>query len=173
MGILVTREKVKSMVSFAGMVYAASRKLNAVSAWILVCLMGLVTVNVISRHFGHPIFGVYDFVGFLLALYISFSIGECAVRKGHITVNIVADLLPKAVLPFLDAVVAVLGTTLYSVLSWQCYVYGRRVWSSGEMSMGLQIPFYPFIFGVAFGLFMLSLVLMVDIVEAIKRIAHK
>lgn len=161
------------MVYFTRIVYAVSRKLNAVSAWILASLMGLVSVNVIARHFGHPIFGVYDFVGFLLALYISFSIGECAVKKGHITVGIVADILPKAVLPFLDAIVAVLGTTLYLVLSWQCFVYGKRVWDSGKMSLGLEMPFYPFIFGVAFGFFMLALVLMIDIVQSINRISGK
>lgn len=161
------------MVYFTRIVHAASRVLNAVSSGLLVCMMGLVFVNVVSRSFGNPIFGVYEFVGFMLALQISFSIAECAVKKGHIAVGIVAEHLPKAVLPFLDSIVAVLGTTLYLVLSWQCYVYAKRVWHLGELSLSTQIPFYPFIFGLAFGFLMLALVLMIDIVQSINRIGKK
>lgn len=161
------------MAYLSKIVHTTSRGLNAVGSVLLVCMMGIVFVNVVSRSLGQPIFGVYEFVGFFLALQVSFSIAECAVKKGHIAVSIVADRLPTAVLPFLDALVALLGTALYLVLSWQCCVYAKRVWRIGEVSLSTEIPFYPFILGLAFGFLLLALVLVVDFFEALKRIAGK
>jgi TRAP-type C4-dicarboxylate transport system permease small subunit len=157
----------------ARMIYSASRMLNGVSCVALVCMMGLVFINVVSHFLGHPIFGAYEFIGFLETIMIAFSIAYCATRKGHIAVSLVEDLLPKRMLSVFDTIVAILGTGLYLVLAWQCYVYAKAVWHSGEVSSSTEIPFYPLIFAIAFGFLLLALVLMADIFKSLVAVFRK
>jgi TRAP-type C4-dicarboxylate transport system permease small subunit len=153
--------------------YSVSRVINGVSCVALVAMMALVFINVVCRAFGHPIFGTYESVGFLLSIMVAFSIAHCAIHKGHIAVNILEDLIPKRVLPVLDCIVAMLGTGLYLVLAWQCSAYARSMWDKGEVSMSMEIPFYPLILVVAFGFLMLALVLMMDIYKSLTRVFGK
>ena len=160
----------KGLDYIARMIYAVSRLANVVSCVVLVLMMGLVFINVVARTFGYPIFGTYEAVGFLASILVAFSIAHCAVRKGHIAVNILEDLLPQRILPILDSIVAVLGTGLYLVLAWQCLVYANIMRTSGELSMSMEIPFYPLIIGIAFGFFMLALVLLIDLIKSLVEI---
>jgi hypothetical protein len=66
--------------------------------------------------------------------------------------------------------VAILSTALYAVIAWQCVKYARSMIETGEVSLALAIPFYPFIFAVAFGLFVLALILLNDIIRSIGEI---
>jgi TRAP-type C4-dicarboxylate transport system permease small subunit len=153
--------------------YSVSRVINGVSCVALVVMMALVSINVVFRAFGYPIFGTYESVGFLLSIMVAFSIAHCAVNKGHIAVNILEELIPKRMLPVLDTIVAMLGTGLYLVLAWQCAIYAKIMWDKGELSMSMEIPFYPLIFVVAFGFLMLALVLMIDIYKSLTRVFSK
>lgn len=157
----------------ARIVYSVSRIVNHISCVALVVMMAFVFINVVCRAFGHPIFGTYESVGFLLAIMVAFSIAQCAVKKGHITVNILEERIPKRMLPVLDTIVAMLGTGVYLVLAWQSAVYAKIMWDKGELSMSMEIPFYPLIFVVAFGFFMLALVLFVDLFKSLAGVFGK
>lgn len=160
----------KGLDYLARMIYAASRATNVVSCVALILMMGLVFFNVIARAFGHPIFGTYETVGFLASILVAFSIAHRAANNGHIAVNILEDLIPPRILPVLDSIVAILGTGLYLVLAWQCLVYANIMRTSGELSMSMEIPFYPLIIVIALGFFMLALVLLIDLLKSIVRI---
>jgi C4-dicarboxylate transporter, DctQ subunit len=147
--------------------------INAVSCVSLVAMMAIVFINVVLRAFGHPMFGVYESVGFSLAIMVAFSIAHCAAKKGHITVNVLEDILPKRVLSVLDVIVSAIGAGLYLVLAWQCYVYAQIIRAKGEVSMGMEIPFHPFVYAVAFGFFMLSLVLIHDLLKSLAGVFAK
>ena len=163
----------KAMDYLARIVYSVSRIVNHISCVALVVMMAFVFINVVCRAFGHPIFGTYESVGFLLAIMVAFSIAQCAVKKGHITVNILEERIPKRMLPVLDTIVAMLGTGVYLVLAWQSAVYAKIMWDKGELSMSMEIPFYPLIFVVAFGFFMLALVLFVDLFKSLAGVFGK
>lgn len=166
-------EEMKRMVYFERIVYWVSRMLNVVSGIALVAMMALVFINVAFRAFWYPILGTYEFTGFLASVTIAFALAHCAAKKGHIAITIVADQLPARVQAVLDTIVAILGTGLYLVLAWQCSKYAISMYHSGEVSLTTETPFYPLIFGVAFGLLMLAVVLLVDIVKSLGRVLKK
>jgi TRAP-type C4-dicarboxylate transport system permease small subunit len=136
-------------------------------------MMGVVFINVVFHSFWHPIFGAYEITGFLEVILISFSIGYCATKKGHIAVSLIEDRIPKRMLSVLDSIVAILGTGLYLVLAWQCYLYAKTVAHTGELSISLEIPFYPLIFAIAFGFLMLALVLITDLFKSLVEVFKK
>lgn len=158
---------------FERKVYWLSRILNVVSGIALVAMMGLVFVNVASRAVWTPILGAYEFTGFLAAITIAFALAHCAAEKGHVAIALVAERLPARVQAVLDTIVALLGTGLYLTLAWQCSKYAISMYHSGEVSLTTETPFYPLIFGVAFGVLMLAVVLLVDILKSLGRIFKK
>ncbi len=158
------------MLSFEKTVYGFSRKLNTLSGIALVLMMGLVFANVALRAVWEPILGTYEFTGFLASLTIAFALAHCAANKGHIAITVFADQLPLRVQAILDALVAILSTALYAVISWQCVRYAINMTKTGEVSPATATPFYPFIFAVAFALLMLALILLNDIFKSIGEI---
>jgi len=163
----------KVMDYLARIVYSMARIVNHISCVALVVMMAMVVINVVFRAFGSPIFGAYESVGLLFSIMVAFSIAHCAVKKGHIAVNILEERIPKRMLPVVDSIVAMIGTALFLVLAWQCAVYAKIMWDKGELSMSMEIPFYPLIFVVAFGFLMLALVLMIDLYKSLTRVIGK
>lgn len=155
------------MLSFEKILYWIIRKLNILSGIALVLMMGLVFVNVALRALWKPILGTYEFTGFLAALTIAFAVAHCASKKGHIAITLFADRLPPRVQAIFDSLVAILSTALFAVISWQCVRYAINLYEIGEVSPATATPFYPFIIAVAFGLLMLALVLLNDIIKSI------
>ena len=158
------------MLSFEKTVYGFSRKLNILSGIALVLMMGLVFVNVVLRAVWKPILGTYEFTGFLASITITFALAHCASKKGHIAIAIFADRLPPRVQAIFDSLIAILGTTLYAVISWQCVRYAINLYQIGEVSPATATPFYPFIIAVAFGLLMFALILLNDVIKSIGEI---
>ena len=158
------------MPFFEKTVYRFSRTLNIFSGIALVLMMGLVFVNVALRAVWKPILGTYEFTGFLASITITFALAHCASTKGHIAITIFADRLNPRVQAILDSLVAILGTALYAVISWQCVKYAINLYEIGEVSPATATPFYPFIIAVAFGLLMFALVLLNDVIKSIGEI---
>jgi TRAP-type C4-dicarboxylate transport system permease small subunit len=158
------------MPSFEKTIYGFSRKLNVLSGIALVLMMGLVFVNVVLRAVWNPILGTYEFTGFLAAITITFALAHCASKKGHIAISIFADRLPLRIQAILNAFISVLSTALYAVISYQCVKYAINLYKIGEVSPATGTPFYPFVIAVAFGLFMLALILLNDVFKSISEI---
>jgi len=151
-------------------VASASRKLNVVSGIALVAMMVLVFTNVLLRSIWRPILGTYEITAFLASITISFALAHCAVNKGHIALTLFVDRLPARVQSGFDTFTSIIGASLFLILAKEVAIYALQTRGTGEVGMTTEIPFYPFIFGVAFGLLMLALVLVVDILKSLKRL---
>jgi TRAP-type C4-dicarboxylate transport system permease small subunit len=151
----------------------ASKKLDIIAGIALVAMMALVFGNVLSRAVWRPIMGTYEVTAFLASMTISFALANCAANKGHIALTLFVDRLPRRVQAFFDTIVSILGAALYLVLAWQVSKYATQMKGTGEVSLTMEIPFFPFIYGVAFGLLMLSLVLLVNIFNSLVRISKR
>ncbi|MBW2029472.1 MAG: TRAP transporter small permease [Deltaproteobacteria bacterium] len=160
----------RKMDSFKNLVHNLSRVLNIFSGITLAIMMGLVFVNVLMRAVWEPILGTYEYTSFLASMTIALALAHCATRKGHIMITIFAERLPEKVQAGLDVLVAILGTCLYLILAWQCSKYAISMYHSGEVGLTTEIPFYPFIFLVAFGVLILALVLLIDLFESLRRV---
>jgi TRAP-type C4-dicarboxylate transport system permease small subunit len=72
----------------------------------------------------------------------------------------------------IESLISCLGIILFGLIAWQSVVYGMQCQASGEVSLTLQLPFYPVIYGVAFGAACVCLVLLVDFVDALANVSH-
>lgn len=137
-------------------------KFNYIACAAVIVMMLLTCTDVILRLFGHPILGTYEMIGFSGAIVISFALAYTSLEHGHIAVELLVDSLPKRLQALINAVNNLIGMALFSLIGWQSFVYAGDLLGSGEVSLTLQIPTYPFVYGISLGCALLCLVLLVD-----------
>ncbi len=129
----------------------------------LLALTLLATMNVALRIFRVPVGGTYEVVSFLGAVVTAGALGYTQKRKDHIVVDILTDKFPAPVKRVLDRVSYALILVFFSIVSWQTFVYGKRLLVTGEMSETLRIAYYPFVFIVGLGFAVLALTVLLDL----------
>jgi TRAP-type C4-dicarboxylate transport system permease small subunit len=139
----------------------------------LLILVLLATGNVASRLFGIPFAGTYEIVSFLGALVTAGALAYTQLRHDHIMVDIVTDRFPPRVKQLLDAVSDLLAAVLFGIVTWQLYRWGEKIQLAGEKSETLQLTFYPFIYGVAAGFALLTLVLLLQTARSLRPAGEK
>ncbi len=159
------------MISFLRIerfVFGLSEKINWVAAAAVAFIMLLTVADVFMRFFGRPIPGTYELVGFVGSMIISFSLPYTSIQKGHIAVEFLMQKLPWLARVIVNAVNAVISMILFGAIAWQSFLYGLNLKAAGEVSMTLQLKTYPFVYGVAFGCAVLSLVLFIEFLRQLR-----
>ena len=133
----------------------------------LLALTLLATMNVALRIFRVPVSGAYEVVSFLGAVVTAGALGYTQKRKDHIVVDILSEKFPAPVKRVLDRVSYALILVFFSIVSWQTFVYGKRLMVTGEMSETLRISYYPFVFIVGLGFAVLALTVLLDLAETV------
>lgn len=135
---------------------------NGIAAVAVVGMMVLTCLDVLLRLLRHPIPGTYEIVCMLGAVFVSFSLARTTVDQGHIAVDFLVQRLSERFRNTVEAVNAGICALLFTVICRQCVIYALDLKASGEVSMTLQMPLFPFVFGIALGSAMLSVVLYVS-----------
>ena len=149
-----------------------SRFFMIVAGGALLLLVLLATGNVAFRLFQLPFAGTYEVVSFLGALVTAGALAHTQRRRDHIMVDILTDRLPPLAKRLLDAVSDGVAAVLFGIASWQLYAWGEKIRISGELSETLQLRFHPFVYGVAAGFALLTLVLILQMFRAMLRKAE-
>jgi TRAP-type C4-dicarboxylate transport system permease small subunit len=148
-------------------------KFNYVACAAVIVMMLLTCADVILRLFGHPILGTYEMIGFSGAVVISFALAYTSLERGHIAVDLFVSSLPKRSQIFINGVNSLIGAVLFSLITWQSFVYAGDLRGSGEVSLTLQIPTYPFVYGISVGCGLLCLVLLTDAIRSFGKAMGK
>jgi TRAP-type C4-dicarboxylate transport system permease small subunit len=149
------------------------RLLNRVGGLALVVMTLLICADVIGRMLKHPVAGTYDLVGLLNGVLVAFAMAYTYAIKGHVAVELLTQCLPPRVQGVLGAIVSLMGLFFFVILIWQLAVYGAGVLRSGEVSMTVGIPLFPFVYGIAFGLIPLCLLILIDFIKSIAKAIAK
>lgn len=153
---------------FEKVAHSLSKWLNWIAGAGLVLMLALVVVDIIAaKVFKWPIPGGIEMVGFLGVIVISFAIAYTQVLRGHIEIEFLVTRLPKTAQKVIAGVVYCLGMVLFALLAWKSYDYGHVLQVSGEVSMTQEIPFYPFVYSIAFCSISVFLVLLVQLFRTV------
>ena len=120
--------------------------------------------------FLQPIPGTYELVSFLGTVATAFAMAHTSIKGGHVSVSLVTRLLPKRVRIILRMITNSLALFFFGLLSWRSILYAEELKFYGEVSMTLQLPYYPFIYGVAFASFAMSVVLITYLMNDTKEL---
>jgi len=146
--------------------HAFSRLLNRLLLWLggvaLLSMMAMACVNMVTRAAWQPIRGSYEIIGFCGALVAAFALGSTQQHKGHIALTILSGMFSRRVERWIDALTNALCCLFFALAGWRTALWAWSLVRTGELSDNLHIPYAPFPFAVALGLFVLALALFCD-----------
>lgn len=157
------------MVQWERSVRKAGVGFNYIACFAIVVMMLLSCADVALRLIGAPIPGAYEMVGLIGALIVSLSLAYTSMQRGHVAVEFIFERLPQRWQLRVEAGGNLLSMTLFGLVAWQSLAYGLDLHKSGEVSLTLQMPLYPFVFGIAAGCALLTLALLADTVRSLRR----
>lgn len=142
-----------------------SGALNVIAGVAITFIMLLTVFDVILRTFRRPIVGTYELVALSGAVVIGFAIPLTSWMRGHIYVDFFTGKLPKPLRSIFNLATRGMGIALFLLIGWNLIKVGMDLQQSGEVSLTLQLPFYPVAYGVAVSCFVQCLVLLTDMVK--------
>ena len=141
---------------------------DRISWFILFFLMLMTTVQVILRKFtSHAILGTVEMTELAMAFIVFCSLAECQVHEGHIKVDLVLSRSSKRMQAFFDVFTQAACCGVFSFMTWALFTQADVLKRSGEVTMDLGIPLYPFVYVAAFGCVLLALVLLAKAIRAL------
>lgn len=147
----------------------AGKTFNLLACAAVIVMMLLSATDVVLRRFGKPIPGAYELVGFLGTIVVSFALAFTSMEKGHIAVELLVEKLPQRAQLTIESFCSLMGALLFGMLSYKAIRYALDIKESGEVSSTLQMPIYPFIFGMSVGFSLLFLLLIADFIKSLQR----
>ncbi len=144
--------------------------LKIIGAIALTSMMLLTVVDVIGRFFKHPIFGSVELVGFLATIIVAAALPYTHKVDGHVGVEILVRLLSKKAQICFDIFTRSLSLVLFSIITWQMFLYAKDIRETGEVSMNLEFPIYYIVYLLAFGLLIFSVTILETILGNIKQL---
>ncbi len=139
--------------------------MNLIAGISLTFIILITVADVVLRAFGRPILGTYEIVGMAGGVVIGFITPFTSWVRGHIYMDFVIGKLSPAGKNAVNIITRCVGICLFLMISWNVIKIARNLYTVGEVSSTLEIPFYPIAFGVGFSFFVLSVVLFCDIIR--------
>ena len=146
----------------------AGKSFKVIAGVAIIIMMLLSTADVVLRLFGKPIPGAYELTGLLGTIVVSFALGFTSLEKGHIAVELLFRKLPQRAQLAIETFTNVVSFLIFGLITYQTFIYALDIRKSGEVSPTLQMPIYPFIFGMALGFGLLCLILIADTIKSMK-----
>ena len=159
------------MFSFRKNTLLLARRLDMIAAMAIFSMMALTSIDVFLRYFFRkPIPGTYEIVALLGAIAVSFAVAHTLAERGHVAVSLIVQIFPKRLQGIIESIISIFGIILFGLIAWQSVLYGMDCQRSGEVSLTLELPFYPVIYGVALCAVVVCLVLLVDLANAVAKV---
>ncbi|MDO9516119.1 MAG: TRAP transporter small permease [Syntrophales bacterium] len=160
------------MVRLGKQIDNLSSAFNWLAAVAVLVMMLLTCADVILRFFRHPIPGTYEIVGLMGAVGISFALAYTTAKKGHIMVEFLTRRMPEGVQLIITAAGEMFSAILFGIITWQSTIYALDLKRTGEVSLTIEVPIYPFVFSIAIGCLLVCLVLLADLYRSLKRVVQ-
>lgn len=140
-----------------GMMYAAG--------FFLLVMIVLTCANIFLRIVWIPIKGTFELMGFFGAVVTAFALGYTQMKRGHTPIDVVVNLLSEKLRNILSGINYFICMIFFIITGWQMTRWATTLLKTGEVTETLRIVSYPFTYAVAFGCFVISLVLLVDLLK--------
>lgn len=142
-----------------------SKFLNIIAGITLTLMMLITVTDVMLRALRMPIVGTYELVAFGGGIVIGFAVPLTSLMKLQIFVDAVTAKLANSARMVLNLITRLMGIGLFSLAGWNMIKMGMDMIRTGEVSLTLQLPFYPIAFGIGLAFFVQCLVLVVQIFQ--------
>lgn len=159
--------------SLGSMIEWTARALSSAGSGILAVLMFFTALDVALRYFfGSPLKGDYEISAFMMALLIPSGLALCALKKGHIAVDVLTARLPQRMQAALNCFAYLVTLGLVCLMVWQSAVYASTLVKANTAATSVPIPYYPFVIVLTICLIVFALATLHNLVESIREFLH-
>ena len=139
----------------------------------MLLMVAITCIDVVgAKAFRWRLPGAIDIVMLAQLVAIAFAAGMTLIKGRHIQVEFFIKLLPQRVRKAIDSIVLLLVLVLFSIIIWQLGVLGYSFQTSGEYSATINIPYYPFAYGIALASVPVWLVILVKFIKSLTKSVH-
>jgi TRAP-type C4-dicarboxylate transport system permease small subunit len=134
---------------------------------ILVAMIILTCSNIFLRIVWTPVKGTFELMEFFGAIVAAFALGYTQMNRGHTGIDVVVNFFSPRTQRVLNGINYSVCLVFFAIAGWQIAKWATTLWRTGEVTETLRIIFFPFTYAVGFGCFVLSFVLLVDLLKAL------
>ena len=161
------------MKMYEACIRGVSRFINKIGGGVLIAMMLLTVVDVILRGLRMGITGTFELMSFGGALVAGFAIAQTSMDNGHVNVDILTGYLGGAGKIIVTIVTKLIGIVLFALLAWSLILKGNELYTAGEVSLTLHVPFYPVAYALALGSIVECFVLLGNILKTLTGANHE
>ena len=148
-----------------------SKVMSRVASLFLFFMMLLTIADVFLRKvFSKSILGTVEITEFMMVIVVFFALAQTEVTGSHVKVDVLMDRLSERAQRLAEVLTQFGGFVIFGLITWFTLGYSATKKASGEVSQDLWIPVYPFLYIVAAGCGVFSLVLLIKFLHALLRL---
>ena len=144
--------------------------LATVAVVLIFVMMVSITADVCLRYFANkPILGVVELNRMLLVLVVFFTLGYAQVRKQHINVGLLLNLMSPKRRIIVETLELLLALVVVGFFTYGSILTAYKSTIEGEYEMGVaSFPVWPGRIALAIGLLMLCMQYLADIISGLR-----
>ena len=155
-------------------IYSFSNFLNIIASIILFLMMLLTVTDVFLRKvLAKSILGTVEITEFMMLIIVFFALGQAEIEDKHVRVHLIVSRFKDKMQHLIDMVTQIFCLILFIIALLSAISYAFKMKVSGEVSQDLWIPLYPFIYVVVVGCTIVSIVLLVNFLKAMKKVLKR
>jgi len=81
--------------------------------------------------------------------------------------------LPVTAQRVLSCIALLLSIALFALLIWRTFLHGHDIQEAGEVSLTLNLPYTPFVYGLALACMPLFLLLLVEFMRTLIKVKRR
>ena len=156
---------------FETAIYQASRILGICAVVLLGVMMMLTVTDVFMRLvFSKPVTASVEFTEYLMLFVVYLGLAWCAIKGGHIKVELIVGRLPVRVQNTINSVNALIIMGLCAFLCWRAIAESAASREVGFGSAITGIPDWPFYYLVALGFAIMFLAMTTIMVHSVYKV---
>ena len=141
---------------------------GGISALCILLIMCMTVWDIIGRRlFSSSVPGVYELSSLGLVVISFTAMGLPQIEGENVGVTFIYDRFKPKVKAVFDFVISIICIALFSVVVYQTLAYTARMAASNQITPVLHIPLTPFMYITVFGLCVLIIAFIWDLIKAV------
>lgn len=154
----------------AGLTFIA-QAFTLIACVILFAMMLVTFADVIGRYlFLAPLPAAYEMVSLMMPAVIFCALPLTVLRRGHITIDLLDSVTPRALLPLREIVVGLFSAAALALVAWRLWVRAEDQRTYEEVSDQLLWPLWPFSVAMSFLCALAALCALALVVLAVRHL---
>jgi len=137
-------------------------------------IAGLTFLDVCLRYIlNKPILGVYDITRVTLIVTVACAFGYTQMIRGNMAIDFLLLKLGQRHRAIVGSVYDGIALCLFLVITVQAFRQGNALRMTGDATETVLIPYYPFVYLIAFNMGVVCLILLLQLVKSLGEAREK